>query len=81
MQAICNWAFEEDNFELVEAKAYIQNKRSWGVLENLGYKYEGIQENEIEGKLIKWKVYTLSKDLWKKLDWPKNSFFCLYSVP
>lgn len=71
-QAACNWAFEEGGFELIEAKAYVQNKRSWSALESLGYHYEGIQEGEVEGDPVKWKVYTLSKNLWKKLNWPKN---------
>jgi RimJ/RimL family protein N-acetyltransferase len=31
-QAACNWAFSEGGFELIEAKAYMQNVRSWSLL-------------------------------------------------
>jgi RimJ/RimL family protein N-acetyltransferase len=69
-QAACNWAFTEGGFELIEAKAYIQNVRSWGQLEKLGYHYEGIEDGEVSGEPVEWKVYTLKKADWEKLDWP-----------
>lgn len=69
-QAACNWAFSEGSFELIEAKAYVQNNRSWNALEKLGYHYEGIEKGEVEGEAVKWKVYTLKKADWEKLSWP-----------
>lgn len=69
-QAVCNWAFSEGNFEVIEAKAYVQNIRSWSALEKLGYRYAGIEEGDVAGKPVKWKVYTLAKDDWEQLDWP-----------
>lgn len=69
-QMACNWAFSEGDFELIEAKAYIQNIRSWSALEKLGYHYEGIEKDKIEGEPVEWKVYTLKKADWEKLSWP-----------
>lgn len=68
-QAACNWAFSEGGFEMIEAKAYVQNIRSWSALEKLGYRYAGIEEGDVTGKPVKWKVYTLAKADWKRLDW------------
>lgn len=70
-QAACNWAFNEGGFELIEAKAYKENVRSWSVLEKLGYEYVGIENEEVAGKPVEWKVYKLTKDNWEKLDWSK----------
>lgn len=69
-QAACNWAFSEGGFELIEAKAYVQNVRSWSALEKLGYHYEGIESDEVDGKPVEWKVYTLKKTDWEILSWP-----------
>ena len=69
-QAACNWAFSEGGFELIEAKAYVQNVRSWSALEKLGYHYEGIESDEVDGKPVEWKVYTLKKSDWEILSWP-----------
>jgi RimJ/RimL family protein N-acetyltransferase len=69
-QAACNWAFSEGGFQLIEAKAYVQNVRSWGALEKLGYHYEGIENGEVEGAPVEWKVYTLKKADWEQLNWP-----------
>lgn len=69
-QAACNWAFKEGAFELIEAKAYVRNYRSWSALEKLGYKYHGVEDGEVEGQPVQWKVYTLDKAQWQKLDWP-----------
>jgi len=72
-QAACNWAFSEGGFELIEAKAYVQNVRSWSALEKLGYHYDGIENGEVEGKSVEWKVYTLKKTDWEKLEWPTST--------
>lgn len=69
-QTACNWAFSESGFEIIEAKAYVQNIRSWSALEKLGYRYMGIEKGKVAGKLVKWKVYTLAKADWARLDWP-----------
>lgn len=69
-QAACNWAFSEGGFELIEAKAYVQNVRSWSALDKLGYHYEGIEKGEVEGNPVEWKVYTLKKADWERLNWP-----------
>lgn len=69
-QAACNWAFSEGGFELIEAKAYVQNIRSWSTLEKLGYHYEGVENDEVDGKPVEWKVYTLKKSDWEILSWP-----------
>lgn len=69
-QAACNWAFSEGNFEIIEAKAYVQNIRSWSALEKLGYRYMGVEESKVADKLVKWKVYTLAKADWERLNWP-----------
>ncbi len=69
-QAACNWAFSEGGFELIEAKAYVQNVRSWSTLETLGYHYEGIEKDEIKGEPVEWKVYTLKKSDWEGFNWP-----------
>lgn len=68
-QAACNWAFSEGNFDLIEAKAYVQNTRSWSALEKLGYHYEGIEKGDVEGSPVEWKVYTLKKKAWTALSW------------
>ena len=68
-RAACNWAFSEGGFELIEAKAYVQNVRSWSALEKLGYHYEGIENDKVDGKPMEWKVYTLKKSDWKILSW------------
>ncbi len=70
-QAACNWAFEEGGFDLIEAKAYVQNVRSWGALEKIGYEYHGIEKGEVENEPVEWKVYTLKKAAWAELNWPK----------
>lgn len=69
-QAASSWAFSEGGFDLIEAKAYVQNVRSWSALEKLGYHYEGIENGKVEGKPVEWKVYTLKKTDWEKQDWP-----------
>lgn len=68
-QAACNWAFSEGNFEIIEAKAYVQNIRSWSALEKLGYRYMGVEESKVADKLVKWKVYTLAKADRERLNW------------
>ena len=68
-QAACNWAFNEGGFELIEAKAYKENVRSWSVLEKLGYEFVGVEDEEVAGKPVEWKVYKLTKENWKKFDW------------
>jgi RimJ/RimL family protein N-acetyltransferase len=69
-QAACNWAFLEGGFDFIEAKAYVQNVRSWSALEKLGYHYVGIEKSDVEGVPVEWKVYTLKKADWEKLSWP-----------
>jgi RimJ/RimL family protein N-acetyltransferase len=68
-KAASNWAFSEGDFELIEAKAYIQNVRSWGALDKLGYHYEGNEKGDVDGNSVEWKVYTLKKKDWKELSW------------
>ena len=67
-QAVCNWAFSEGGFAIIEAKAYVQNIRSWNALEELGYRYMGIERGEAAGKPVVWKVYTLARADWEELD-------------
>lgn len=52
-QAACNWAFSEGGFAIIEAKAYTQNVRSWNALEELGYRYVGIEQGEVTGETVK----------------------------
>lgn len=66
--AVTDWAFSKGNFELIEAKAYIQNIRSWSALEKLGYHYEGIEKDEVGDSPVEWKVYTLRKNDWQKVN-------------
>ncbi len=68
-KAASNWAFSEGDFELMEAKAYIQNVRSWSALEKLGYHYEGNEKGDVDGNSVEWRVYTLKKKDWKGLSW------------
>jgi len=68
-QAACNWAFSEGGFAIIEAKAYAQNIRSWSALERLGYQYAGIEQGEVAGEAVKWRVYTLTKTDWEELSW------------
>ena len=68
-QAACNWAFSEGGFEIIEAKAYMQNVHSWNALERLGYRYTGIEQGEVAGEAVKWRVYTLLKADWEGLIW------------
>ena len=68
-KAASNWAFSEGDFELIEAKAYVQNVRSWSALEKLGYYYEGNEKGDVDGSTVEWKVYTLKKKDWEELDW------------
>ena len=70
-QAACNWAFSEGGFAIIEAKAYVQNIRSWSALEELGYRYAGIEQGKAAGKPVVWKVYTLAKADWEELSWAK----------
>ena len=70
-QAACNWAFSEGGFAIIEAKAYMQNVRSWNALERLGYRYTGIEQGEVAGEAVKWRVYTLARADWQQLDWAK----------
>ncbi len=70
-QAACNWAFSEGGFAIIEAKAYMQNVHSWNALERLGYRYAGIEQGEVAGKAVKWRVYTLARADWRQLDWAK----------
>lgn len=72
-QAACNWAFSEGGFELLEAKAYVQNWRSWKALESLGFNYQGIENGDVEGSPVEWKAYTLTKKEWEVLNWPTTS--------
>lgn len=67
-QAACNWAFSEGGFAMIEAKAYVQNIRSWSALEELGYRYMGIEQGEAAGKPVVWKVYMLARADWEELD-------------
>ena len=60
-QAACDWAFSEGGFELIEAKAYVQNERSWRALEKLGYEYAGTEQSEVAGEAAEWKVYVVKK--------------------
>ena len=71
-QAACNWAFSEGGFAIIEAKAYVQNIRSWNALERLGYRYTGIEQGEVAGEAVKWRVYTLAKADWEELSWAKH---------
>jgi len=71
-QVACNWAFKDSGFELIEAKSYVENDRSWKTLEKLGFHFDGIEDDELEGKVIKWKVYTLRKADWAKQSWSKR---------
>ena len=68
-QAVCNWAFSEGGFAIIEAKAYMQNVHSWNALEELGYRYAGIEQGEVAGEAMKWRVYTLAKADWEELSW------------
>ena len=68
-QAACNWAFSEGGFAIIEAKAYTQNARSWNALERLGYRYAGIEQGEVAGEAVKWRVYTLVRADWEELSW------------
>ena len=68
-QAACNWAFSEGGFAIIEAKAYVQNIRSWSALERLGYRYAGIEQGKVAGKPVVWKVYTLARADWEELSW------------
>ena len=70
-QAACNWAFSEGGFARIEAKAYVQNIRSWSALERLGYRYAGIEQGEVAGEAVKGRVYTLARADWEELDWAK----------
>lgn len=70
-QAACSWAFSEGGFAIIEAKAYVQNIRSWSALEELGYRYTGIEQGEVAGETVKWRVYTLVRADWQQLDWAK----------
>ena len=70
-QAACNWAFSEGGFAIIEAKAYMQNVHSWNALERLGYRYAGIEQGEVAGEAVKWRVYTLARADWEELDWAK----------
>ena len=54
---------------MVEAKAYVQNVRSWSALEKLGYHYEGIERGDVNGAPVEWKMYTLKKKDWEELNW------------
>lgn len=54
---------------MIEAKAYVQNIRSWSALEKLGYHYEGIERGDVNGAPVEWKVYTLKKKDWEELNW------------
>ena len=56
---------------MIEAKAYVQNIRSWNALERLGYRYTGIEQGEVAGEAVKWRVYTLVRADWQQLDWAK----------
>lgn len=71
-KAASNWAFSEGDFELIEAKAYVQNMRSWSALEKLGYHYEGNEKGDIDGSPVEWKVYTLKKKDWQELCWSQK---------
>ena len=44
--AVINWAFEEFDLVKVSARADIQNKQSWRVMEKLGMKREGILRSQ-----------------------------------
>ena len=68
-QAACNWAFSEGGFAIIEAKAYMQNVHSWNALERLGYRYAGIEQGEVAGEAVVWKVYTLARADWEELSW------------
>lgn len=68
-QAACNWAFSEGGFAIIEAKAYMQNVHSWNALERLGCRYTGIEQSEVAGKSVVWKVYTLARADWEELNW------------
>ncbi len=70
-QAACNWTFSEGGFAIIEAKAYMQNVHSWNALERLGYQYTGIEQSEVAGEAVKWRVYTLVRADWQQLDWAK----------
>lgn len=70
-QAACNWAFSEGGFAIIEAKAYTQNVHSWNALERLGYRYAGIEQGEVAGEAVAWRVYTLVRADWEKLSWAK----------
>lgn len=49
---------------------HLQNIRSWSALEKLGYRYVRIEKGNVAGYPVKWKVYTLAKADWERLDWP-----------
>ena len=57
---------------MIEAKAYVQHVRSWSALERLGYRYTGIEQGEVAGEAVKWRVYTLVRADWEKLSWAKH---------
>ena len=68
----CNWAFRDGGFKFIEAKAYVQNDRSWVALEHSGFQYKNNENEIVNGQSVEWKVYLLSKHDWELLEWSKD---------
>ncbi len=63
---IIEYAFNELNLNILQAGAAVENISSWSVAEKIGFKYRGLEKNDlfIDGKYIDGKLYRLSKEDW-----------------
>ena len=67
-ELVIEYAFNELNLNKLHGGVCVKNIGSWSVAEKMGFKLEGIRENEwyVDGEYLGVKAYSLLKEDWMK---------------
>lgn len=69
MRAMIDFGFERMRLTRIEAIVYVSNRNSWGMLERLGFRREGILRSRgvtIDGAIVDDTMYSLVRSDWEK---------------
>lgn len=62
ISAVCDWAFHEAKFERIDARIMPENIGSMKSFASVGFKQFGTEDEEVDGKTIRWNHYALKKE-------------------